>query len=138
MVTAAPPSDAAERLRLARETLAAARSLAAHGFHRDAVNRAYYAAFHAASALLATVGLHAQSHDGVRSLLSERFVRPGRLAPEHARALRHLGSDRNDADSVAATRFDATDAESALEAASALLETVTAALTGPPGVTAKD
>ena len=73
--------------------------------------------FHAAAALLASVGLHARTHEGLRSLVNEHFVRPGTLAHEHARTLRQIAGDRNDADYDASATF--TDEDAALDLARA-------------------
>ena len=45
-------------------------------------NRLYYAAFHAATALLIKNGLHAETHQGVHVLLSKHFVKEGLLEIE--------------------------------------------------------
>ncbi|HKZ82091.1 MAG TPA: HEPN domain-containing protein [Anaerolineae bacterium] len=55
--------------------------------HRDfitAVNRAYYAAFYAANALLATQHLERSKHSGVIAAFREHFVRTGVIAPEYS------------------------------------------------------
>ncbi len=91
------PAVEAELVR-ARETLRAARVLFDAGLFADTVGRAYYAMFHAATALLASVGRTARTHDGIRSQLAEHFVRPGLLDPTVARSLAHGASDRQDAD----------------------------------------
>jgi uncharacterized protein (UPF0332 family) len=51
-------------LELARELLADARLLLAHGRHRSTVSRAYYAAYHACIALLESLGLKPQNYPG--------------------------------------------------------------------------
>ncbi len=99
-----------EELALARDTLAAAELLAREGYARHAVGRAYYAVYHASRALLASVGLRSRTHDGVRTLVNEHFVRTGALAHEHARTLRQVAADRNDADYDAAASFTDDDA----------------------------
>src|SRR3989442_1696731 len=81
----------------ARGALAAAETLAGAGHHADAVSRAYYAMFHAACALLASIGRTSRTHDGLRALVAEHFVRPGLLDPRLARLLAHAAADRGDA-----------------------------------------
>jgi uncharacterized protein (UPF0332 family) len=115
-----------ESLALAHDTLRAAQVLANAGFARHAVGRAYYAVFRAADALLSTVGLRARTHDGLRSLVNEHFVRPGVLAHEHARTLRPIAGDRNDADYDAAATFTDDDARQDLERARAFVDAVDA------------
>lgn len=91
-----PPVDTA--LARAHAALEVARVMAAGGHLPDAVNRAYFAAFYAASALLSSIGMTAASHEGVRTLTSLHFVRTGKLSADAGRAFSHLASDRHDAD----------------------------------------
>lgn len=120
-----------EALALAEDTLAAANVLAHAGFHRHAVGRSYDAVYHAASALLATAGLRARTHEGVRTLVNEHFVRPGVLAHEHARTLRQIAGDRNDADYDAAASFTPEDAREDIARARAFVDAVAAIVRTP-------
>jgi uncharacterized protein (UPF0332 family) len=104
-------------LGLAEETLEAARVLARAGLHRHAVGRAYYAIFHAACALLASIGRTARTHDGLRSLVNEHFVKPGLLDLGSARVFRQTAADRNDAAAI----FDAEDSRKDIEQAEAFV-----------------
>jgi uncharacterized protein (UPF0332 family) len=54
------------------------------GFYSSAVNRAYYAIFYAANALLATQGLARSKHSGVISAFREHFVKPGLIEVEYS------------------------------------------------------
>ncbi len=120
-MTEAPTASPEVALRLAEETLEAARVLARAGLHRHAVGRAYYAIFHAACALLASIGRTARTHDGLRSLVNEHFVKPGLLDPGSARVFRQTAADRNDADYDAAATFDAEDSRKDIEQAEAFV-----------------
>lgn len=131
-MTEVPLGSAAQEMALATETLAAARVLAAAGFHRHAVGRTYYAVFHAACALLANIGRRARTHDGVRALVNEHFVRPGSLAAEHARTLRQVAGDRADADYDASATFDQNDSGADIAAAEAFLKAVEGVLASVP------
>ncbi len=64
------------------EMLAVAEQNAQSGFHSSAVNRAYYAIFYAANAMLATIGEARSKHSGVISLFRNRFVRSGEFPAE--------------------------------------------------------
>src|SRR5690606_23623181 len=64
----------------------------------DACSRAYYAALHAARALLLTEGAEPVTHTGVQRMLGRDFVRTGRLAPEFSRVLSNAEKLRLDAD----------------------------------------
>lgn len=129
-MTEVPLGSAAQELALARETLEAARVLAAAGLHRHAVGRAYYAVFHAACALLATIGRRARTHDGVRALVNEHFVRPGRLTADQARTLRQVAGDRADADYDASATFDQSDSASDIGRAEEFVKAVEGVLGG--------
>ena len=62
-----------------------------------AVNRAYYAIFYAANALLATKGLERSKHSGVIAAFRQHFVKTGLIEVEYSRFYgttmddRHLG-----------------------------------------------
>jgi uncharacterized protein (UPF0332 family) len=54
------------------------------GFWASAINRAYYAIFYAANALLSTESLARSKHSGVISVFRERFVKPGVIELEYS------------------------------------------------------
>ena len=64
-------------LRVARHNLA-------QEFYGTAVNRAYYAIFYAANALLATRGLSRGKHSGVIAAFRRYFVKPGLIETEYS------------------------------------------------------
>lgn len=68
------------------------------GSYEGAVNRYYYAAFHAARALLATRGLDAAKHKGVISLFNREFVKPGIVSKEASKTLTACFAKRSEAD----------------------------------------
>lgn len=53
-------------------------------FYGSAVNRAYYAIFYAANALLVTQGLARSKHSGVIAAFRERFVKTGLIEAEYS------------------------------------------------------
>ena len=95
-----PEAAALARHRLARaqvmlrdaDLLAASRSL------ESAVNRYYYAAFHAARALLATRALDSSKHSGVIALFQREFVKSDLVPPDVARALPRSFEKRQNSD----------------------------------------
>lgn len=91
-------SAAQEHAALAQEALQAAELLHAHALYRSSIDRSDYAAFHAASALLASRGIYPGSHDGVIAMLSLHFVKPGSLPKTAARTLQDLYNRRLIAD----------------------------------------
>lgn len=85
----------------ARETLTEAETLLRAERFTGAVNRFYYAAFHATRALLATRGLDSSKHSGVIALFQLTFVKTNLFPRDQARALprafeKRLNSDYED------------------------------------------
>jgi uncharacterized protein (UPF0332 family) len=69
----------------------------ADGFYASAINRAYYAIFYAANALLATKGLSRSKHSAVVATFRRHFIKPGLIEDEYSdiygrvMANRHVG-----------------------------------------------
>jgi uncharacterized protein len=82
-----------------REELEAARKLVESGFPRQAISRAYYAAFYAARAALEAAGEQSpKTHSGMRSRFSDLARSTPALGPDIGRSLSQLGTDRTEAD----------------------------------------
>ncbi len=105
----------------AEERLAAAHDLVTFRRYEDAVSRAYYAAFHAATATLLSLGIESKTHGGLRALFALHVVRPGLVARGVGRSLEDLYDNRRRSDYEVATYFGEEDAESALALAEAFL-----------------
>jgi len=75
---------AGEELKRAKKALRAAQTLRDEKLYEDCVSRAYYAALHAAKAALATMGLDASSHEGVRRMFGLHLVKNGSIEKEFA------------------------------------------------------
>jgi len=86
------------RLARARESLDEARLLAADDHWNTCANRLYYACFYAVNALLASRGLAASKHTGVRALLGRHFVRTGQLSKERGAFYNDLFESRQESD----------------------------------------
>ena len=82
----------------AREKLAAARRELDGGFSGEASSRAYYAVFHALSAVLASRRLAFSSHAQTLGAFNRQFVKTGIFPPETTRQLQRLFEDRQTAD----------------------------------------
>lgn len=108
---------ARQHAELSREALQAARLLLEHGLYRSSIDRSYYAAFHAASALLASRGIYPGSHDGVIAMLALHFVKAGSLPKASGRALQDLYNQRLIADYKGYLEQDATEARECLRQA---------------------
>lgn len=99
--------NAVEQSRRADGCLAEARYLLEGGFHNAAVSRAYYAAFHWATALLLLKGLEPKTHRGTIQLLQLHYVETGELSSEDAVAIAQLETYRELSDYNAKADFDA-------------------------------
>ena len=97
--------NAREELGRAETCLHEAQALKTAGFPYGAVSRSYYSVFHAARALLFSIGLEPKTHKAVLSLVGEHFVRTGTLAPVMGRLLSRMQRDREDADYEPAAVF---------------------------------
>ncbi len=95
-----PELEALARHRLARsrEALAEGEQLLRSGASMGAVNRFYYAAFHAARSLLALREVDSARHSGVISLFQTHFVKTELLSPDVAKALPRSFEKRQNAD----------------------------------------
>lgn len=67
------------RLEKSHETLKEADYLIAGGYYSTAVSRLYYACYYAVAALMIKNHIVAQTHAGIKSMLSLHFVRPGKI-----------------------------------------------------------
>jgi uncharacterized protein len=84
---------------------AAHRDLAAKSFS-FAINRAYYAAFYAVSALLLEDGHRFRKHSGVRASFNQYLIKTGRLARKHGDLYNRLFRDRQEGDYIEFVKFD--------------------------------
>ena len=109
--------DARLHLALAEEMLGEAAAAAVRGGYRTAIDRAYYAMVHAASALLAADDERAASHGRLIARLGEQFARPGRIGREHHRAMLAAYDLRRAADYDPRAAFAIDDVEELLTAA---------------------
>jgi uncharacterized protein (UPF0332 family)/predicted nucleotidyltransferase len=85
-------------MKRARETLREAQYVVGQKFYRGAANRAYYAMFHAATALLLSEGLAFSKHQGVIGGFNRLYVKTGRFPKSLGSRLDHAFDVRNVAD----------------------------------------
>jgi uncharacterized protein (UPF0332 family) len=118
-------SREAERyLARAEQALEAARTLAEHGYPADALSKAYYAMFYAASAVLSTEGLSVSKHSAVMALLGEQFAKPGRIEPGLHRMLIDMFDERQVADYGVEIAITQERAEAGLRVAAEFVEAI--------------
>ena len=102
----------------AEAALASARSESLADRPDFAVNRAYFAAFYAASAVLLARGRRFVKHTGVRAAVHRDLVKTGSLAPELGRVFDRLFESRHRADYLDLVRFETEEVEQLIEEAS--------------------
>ena len=73
------------RLNKAHKNLYDAKLIAGQHLLDPAMNRIYYACFHATSALLLNEDFNPKSHKGVRKMLGLHFIEKGRISKEWGR-----------------------------------------------------
>lgn len=114
MTKANQTANAAAERASSAEALTEARLLLAHRHYRAAVSRAYYAAFHAARALLMERGVQAKTHDGLRRMLALPLVKTGQFDPRVAEILARLATKREASDYASDIPISQAEAEEAV------------------------
>jgi uncharacterized protein (UPF0332 family) len=94
----ATPQALRAMLKKAQQKPAAARKDIEFGFFGEASSRAYYAAFHAVSAVLARNGLAFSSHAQTLAAFNREFVKTGVLPSDTFRKFQRVFEDRQVAD----------------------------------------
>lgn len=64
----------------------------------QAINRSYYAMFHAARALLALKKYDSKKHSGIISYFAQNFINTGEIEPEYSKMLTEAFKIRNECD----------------------------------------
>ena len=98
----------------AREKLDAARVLARDHFADDAISRAYYSMFHAASAVLLSLGITVDSHSALKTMFSLHLVKTGKIDARFGKWLSRLKDDRENGDYDIFTDFGPEEAKEAI------------------------
>ena len=106
----------------AKEKLTAARSLAEASHNDDAISRAYYATFHAASAVLLSEGITVESHQALKTMFGLKFAQTGKIDRKYGKWLSRLKDERENGDYDIFTDFDAGDAGNAIKNAEAFVQ----------------
>jgi len=86
------------RMAKAWEFLEDARANLREGRHKTAINRSYYSALSAVRAILILEGANPETHEGVVTMLSLRFIKPGLLPVDIVKNFKVLLSRRSDVD----------------------------------------
>ena len=101
-MTAPSKAEIRGELETAQVALASAELNLQHDL-ATAVNRAYYACFHAARAILWSHGLAPRTHKGVRKLFHEYLIAPQVVERDFGDILRNTADERETADYHATT-----------------------------------
>lgn len=91
----------------AADALASARDEERAGRRSFAMNRAYYCAFYAVSAVLLSKALRFKKHSGVKAAVHQHLVKSGLLSQDWGRFYDRLFDDRQEADYVEFVEFSA-------------------------------
>jgi len=102
--------------------IASARIDLKEGLFDDAASRAYYAAFHAISAVLAQRGRTFSSHGQLLGAFNREFVKTNEFPPDTYRRLQRLFEDRQTGDYDWAAQIDEETAKQDLEDAEQIIE----------------
>lgn len=105
----------------ADEKLAAARRDLNDGFYGEVSSRAYYAVFHAISAVLASRGMTFSSHAQVIGAFNKEFVKTAVFSADTTRKLQRLFEDRQISDYDCAGKIDKETARADFDDALALV-----------------
>ena len=111
----ARPQEVALCIARAHQMLRVAADNLDAGYCASAVNRAYYAIFYAANAMLSTQKLARGKHSGVISAFRERFVKTGLIEAEYSRIYGRVMDDRHLGDYEIGGAITAEQAERDLE-----------------------
>jgi uncharacterized protein (UPF0332 family) len=112
------------RMSKALEFLEDGRANLREGRHKTAVNRIYYAALSAARSVLILEGANPETHEGVVTMLSLRFVKPGLLPVEVVKSFKLLLSRRTDVDYGDFDTINNADAEEAIRVAEEMIKVI--------------
>lgn len=95
----------------ADESLSVAQLNLDNDFYPAAINRAYYAIFYAANAVLATEKLARSKHSGVLAVFRQHFIKTGLLPTELSTIYGQVMDDRHEGDYEIMTATSKDDAE---------------------------
>ena len=86
------------RIETAHKRLKEAKYLMEGGYYNSSIRASYYAIFDISRGLLNLKGIKAESHEGVKVMLSKEFIRAKILPADFAKRFSQLKALREDAD----------------------------------------
>jgi len=114
------------RLEKAERTFKEGEQLLDAGSYNGAINRFYYAAFHAVRALLALRKLDSAKHSGVIAFFNREYVKTGVISKAASKTLTAIFNMRSEADYDDFKSFTLQEATEAREAVRSLIDEVSA------------
>ncbi len=108
----------------AEESITSARREFGASSFSFAMNRLYYAAFYAVSALLMAHKLTFRKHSGVRAAFHQQFIKTGLLERKWGRLYDQLFEDRQEGDYVVFISFEPVYVETQLDQCTQFLEQI--------------
>ena len=112
------------RLHRAWETFEDAEILAERGKWNSTINRLYYAAYYAVSALLLDHGLKSSTHTGVKSNFTKHFIKTSKLPKELGKIYSQLFTWRHKGDYDDLFDFDKMKTEPYFQPVKSLIENI--------------
>lgn len=122
MTSESSRQDLAELMAKAEQKLASARYSLGGGFCDDAASRAYYAVFHAVSAVLVSEGRTFSSHSQTLGAFNKEFIMTGRIGGIRFKNIQRLFNDRQNGDYDAVTGVNEETAKEDICIASEIIE----------------
>ena len=120
------------RMKRARSTLRASQLLYKQGGDSASIiNRAYYAMFYAALALLVTIGQESSKHQGVLASFDKYFIKPKILPKEMGKFLHHAFDTRQIGDYEEEAELTKEQAFQILESAVQFINSIEEKLSNP-------
>ncbi|MBQ0058968.1 MAG: HEPN domain-containing protein [Lachnospiraceae bacterium] len=86
------------RFESSKEALVDARIMFENGRYKNALNRAYYAIFHAIRAVNSLEEFDSSKHSGVIAFFNQTFVKEGIFPKDMSKIIRHASESREKAD----------------------------------------
>ena len=117
-------SEVALYIEHAEESLSVAQLDLDNDFVSAAINRAYYAIFYAANALLSTKKLARSKHSGVLSAFRQHFIKTGLLPTELSEIYGQVMDDRHECDYEILSAISREDAEVDLQQARYFVDSI--------------
>jgi len=120
----AEPQSLPEYMDYARRALQSAKLLFDDADWVGVINRAYYAIFYSANAVLEMEGLERSKHSGVLALFRQKYVKTGQVEAEFSKIYGEAFESRNESDYQRLSFPSRTEAEKAIEGARRFVERI--------------